>query len=49
MKSQDSLDHDSFLLFADYQSYIDAQERVSALWSRPKAWTRSSILDAARI
>jgi starch phosphorylase len=43
------LDHDPFLLFADYQSYIDAQERVSALWRDPQAWTRSSILNAARM
>ncbi len=43
------LDHDPFLLFADYQPYIDAQERVSALWREPKAWTRKSILNAARM
>ena len=43
------LDHDPFLLLADYQSYIDAQERVSALWRKPKAWTRSSILNPARM
>jgi starch phosphorylase len=43
------LDHDPFLLLADYQSYIDAQERVSALWRNPKAWTRSSILNTARM
>jgi glycogen phosphorylase len=43
------LNDDPFLLLADYQSYIDAQERVSALWRKPKAWTRSSILNTARI
>jgi starch phosphorylase len=43
------LDHDPFLLLADYQSYIDAQERVSALWRKPKAWTCSSILNTARM
>jgi starch phosphorylase len=43
------LDHDPFLLLADYQSYIDAQERVSALWRNPKAWTRASILNTARM
>ena len=43
------LDHDPFLLLADYQAYIDAQERVSALWRKPKAWTRSSILNTARM
>jgi glycogen phosphorylase len=43
------LDHDPFLLLADYQSYIDAQERVSALWCNPQAWTRMSILNTARM
>jgi glycogen phosphorylase len=43
------LEHDPFLLLADYQEYIDAQERVNALWSKPQAWTRSSILNTARM
>jgi glycogen phosphorylase len=43
------LDHDPFLLLADYQSYIDAQERVSTLWRKTQAWTRASILNTARM
>ena len=43
------LDHDPFLLFADYQAYIKTQERVSALWCDSQAWTRSSILNTARM
>jgi starch phosphorylase len=43
------LDHDPFLVLADYQSYIDAQDRVSALWRDPQAWTRQSILNTARM
>jgi starch phosphorylase len=43
------LDHDPFLLLADFQSYIDAQDRVSALWRDPVAWTRRSILNTARM
>ena len=43
------LNDDPFLLLADYQAYIDAQERVSALWSHPQAWTRMSILNTARM
>src|SRR6185436_9060835 len=43
------LDHDPFLLLADYQAYIDAQARVSALWSNKEAWTRQSILNSARM
>jgi starch phosphorylase len=43
------LGDDPFLLMADYQSYIDAQERVSALWRDQQAWTRMSILNSARM
>ena len=43
------LGDDPFLLLADYQAYIDAQERVSALWRNPQAWTRMSILNTARV
>jgi starch phosphorylase len=43
------LNDDPFLLLADYQSYIDAQEFVSALWRDPPAWTRKSILNTARM
>ncbi|MFL6584860.1 MAG: glycogen/starch/alpha-glucan phosphorylase [Chthoniobacterales bacterium] len=43
------LGDDPFMLLADYQSYIDAQERVSALWRNEQAWTRMSILNSARM
>jgi glycogen phosphorylase len=43
------LNDDPFLLLADYQAYIDAQERVSTLWRNQRAWTRMSILNAARM
>jgi glycogen phosphorylase len=43
------LDHDPFLLLADYQTYLDAQERVSQLWRDRPAWTRMSILNTARM
>ena len=43
------LDHDPFLVLADYQSYIETQERVNALWHDPQAWTRASILNTARM
>jgi len=38
---------DPFLVLADYKSYIDCQEQVSALWSDRQAWTRKSILNVA--
>jgi len=43
------LQDDPFLLLADYQAYVDCQERVSALWRDPQAWTRMSILNTARM
>src|SRR3954452_15228660 len=43
------LGDDPYMLMADYQSYIDAQERVSALWRDQSAWTRMSILNSARM
>jgi starch phosphorylase len=43
------LNDDPFLLLADYQGYVDAQERVTTLWRDPQAWTRMSILNTARM
>jgi starch phosphorylase len=40
---------DPFLVLADYQAYIDCQERVSSLWRDPQAWARMSILNVARM
>ena len=46
----DSLLHnDQYMLFADYQAYINCQERVSAVFEDKKAWTRMSILNTARM
>lgn len=39
---------DEYLLFADYQSYIDCQERVSEAYRDRENWTRMSILNTAR-
>jgi len=41
--------HDEYLLFADYQSYVDCQDCVSKTYSDQDAWTRMSILNAARM
>jgi glycogen phosphorylase len=43
------LSHDDYLLFADYQAYVDCQRRVSAAYRDPAEWTRMSILNTARI
>jgi glycogen phosphorylase len=39
---------DPFLVLADYSSYIECQDRVSAAWQDTSAWTRMSILNTAR-
>ena len=41
--------HDPFMLLADYQAYVDCQDRVSALWRAPDSWTSKSIINVARM
>ena len=43
------LGEDPYLLLADFESYVDCQARVDALWNNPAAWTRQSILNSARM
>ena len=43
------LNYDDYMLLADYQSYIDCQDRVSLAYRNPEDWTRMSILNVARI
>ena len=43
------LNHDQYLLLADYPSYIDAQDKVSETWRDQDLWTRMSILNVARM
>ncbi len=39
---------DPFLVCADFASYLECQDRVSAAWQDTGAWTRMSILNTAR-
>ncbi|MDJ0773053.1 MAG: glycogen/starch/alpha-glucan phosphorylase, partial [Mastigocoleus sp. MO_167.B18] len=41
--------NDKYMLFADYQSYIDTQDRVSEAYRQEDNWTRMSILNTARM
>ena len=36
--------HDPFLVCANYASYLDCQEQVSAAWQDRESWTKMSIL-----
>ena len=40
---------DQYTLFADYQDYIDCQDRVSNVFTDTKRWTSMSILNTARM
>ena len=39
---------DPFLVCADYASYVNCQEQVSAAWQDRDSWTKMSILNTAR-
>ncbi len=43
------LGDDPYFLLADYQPYIESQERVSTLWQDRQSWIRRSILNGARM
>lgn len=41
--------HDEYMLMADYQAYVDCQDRVSEAYKDQTQWTRMSILNVARM
>ena len=43
------LQHDPYLLFADYQSYVDCQDQVAKAYADQERWSRMSILNASRM
>jgi glycogen phosphorylase len=43
------LTRDDYVLLADYQPYVDCQQRVSEAYRDQKNWTRMSILNSARV
>jgi starch phosphorylase len=43
------LERDDYMLLADYQDYVDTQQRVSDAWGSRREWTRLSILNCARV
>jgi len=43
------LERDDYMLLADYQAYVDAQQRVSDTWGNRREWTRMAIVNCARV
>jgi starch phosphorylase len=43
------LTRDDYMLLADYQDYVECQQRVSQAYADRNAWTRMSILNCARV
>jgi len=46
---EDLMNSDPYLLFADYRSYVDTQDRVDQAFRDQDQWTRMSILNTARM
>lgn len=42
------LQHDTYMLFADFAPYVTAQEQVDRVYKDTKRWTKMSILNVAR-
>ena len=43
------LNSDEYMVLADYQPYVDCQEKVAELFRDRERWTRMSIINAARM
>jgi len=42
-------EHDEYMLFADYRSYVDCQQRAGDAYADRDRWTRMSIINVARM
>jgi glycogen phosphorylase len=43
------MNRDDYLVFADYQSYVERQDEVGDVFRNQERWTRMAILNAARM
>ncbi len=49
MVVENLLNRDDYMLLADYQSYIDCQEKVSQEFLNEESWAKKSVLNVARM
>ena len=47
--TENLLNHDPFMVLADYDAYVSRQAEVSRAWGDREHWNRMSILNVARI
>ena len=47
--TENLLQHDPYMVCADYRSYLDCQDQVGIRYRDVESWTRMSILNVARI
>ena len=45
----DLLERDTFLVCADFDSYVDEQRSVAATWQDPAAWWHAAIMNTAGV
>ena len=43
------LNHDPFLVMADFQSYLEISDQADAIYQTPERWSRMAILNTARM
>ena len=43
------LSNDTYLLMADFESYVNAQDTAGELYADPEEWTRQAIINVARV
>jgi starch phosphorylase len=46
---QSLLDQDTYMLLADFQSYLECQERAAKAFLDPDRWTKMAILNIAHM